>query len=260
MGFFLLGPLVGVPPLAATLAYDTGVPVSAESARTVLSGLATSSCPLRRRQAVQGAEPLVSFRRGPSAWQHCKNCMSCSSARGSLWITIHAGEDLRVALLRIFISGQPLDYNSRRRRPARRTVRVSANISRTWSSGSASLYTAAWSAQGSDTWCIVSPVRQNGVNGVAPSHTSLGSSVASRQILTAREGSCLWLLSLTTPATRCPPASRSCLTSLSSSPPMGMGPTTPSTTGRGIRAPMGIPPAACPGVPACSAGPQWRIQ
>ena len=53
MGFFLLGPLLAVPPLAATLAYDTGVP------RTVLSGLATSSCPLRRRQAVQGAEPLV---------------------------------------------------------------------------------------------------------------------------------------------------------------------------------------------------------
>ena len=31
MGFFLLGPLLAVPPLAATLAYDTGVPVSAES-------------------------------------------------------------------------------------------------------------------------------------------------------------------------------------------------------------------------------------
>ena len=30
MGFFLLGPLLAVPPLAATLAYDTGVPVSAE--------------------------------------------------------------------------------------------------------------------------------------------------------------------------------------------------------------------------------------
>ena len=82
------------------------------------------------------------------------------------------------------------------------------------------------------------------VNGVAPSHTSVGSSVASREILMAREGSCLRLLSLTTPATRCPPASRSCLTSFSSSPPMGMGPTTPSTTGRGIRAPMGVPPGS----------------
>ena len=60
----------------------------------------------------------------------------------------------------------------------------------------------------------------------------------------AREGSCLWLLSLTTPATRCPPASRSCLTSFTSSPPMGMGPTTPSTTGRGIRAPMGVHPGS----------------
>ena len=30
MGFFLLGPLLAVPPLAATLAYDTGVPVSGE--------------------------------------------------------------------------------------------------------------------------------------------------------------------------------------------------------------------------------------
>ena len=37
---------------------------------------------------------------------------------------------------------------------------MSANLSRTWSRGSASLYTAAWSAQGSDTWCTVSPVRQ----------------------------------------------------------------------------------------------------
>ena len=34
------------------------------------------------------------------------------------------------------------------------------------------------------------------VNGVAPSHISLGSSVASMDILTAREGSCLRLLSL----------------------------------------------------------------
>ena len=49
------------------------------------------------------------------------------------------------------------------------------------------------------------------------------------------------LLSLTIPATRCPPASRSCLTSFSSSPPMAMGPTTPSTTGRGIWTPMGVP-------------------
>ena len=78
---------------------------------------------------MQGAEPLVSFRRGPSAWRRCKVGKSASS-------------------------GQPL-YNSRRRRPARRTVRVSANLSRTWSSGSVSLNTAVWSAQGS-----VSPVRQ----------------------------------------------------------------------------------------------------
>ena len=49
-------------------------------ARTVLSGLATSSCPLRRRQAVQGAEPSVSFRPGPSAWPRCTVCTSCSSA------------------------------------------------------------------------------------------------------------------------------------------------------------------------------------
>ena len=82
------------------------------------------------------------------------------------------------------------------------------------------------------------------VNGVAPSHTSLGSSVASIEILTAGESSCLLSLSPTTPATRCPPVSRSCLTSFSSSPPMGMGPTTPSTTGRGIRAPMLIPPGS----------------
>ena len=34
------------------------------------------------------------------------------------------------------------------------------NLSRTWSIGSASLGTAAWSAQGSDTWCTVSPVWQ----------------------------------------------------------------------------------------------------
>ena len=78
------------------------------------------------------------------------------------------------------------------------------------------------------------------VNSVAPSHTSLGSSADASEILMAREGSCLRLLSLTTPATRCPHASRSFLTSFSSSPPVGMGPTTPSTTGRGIGAPIGI--------------------
>ena len=43
-------------------------------------------------------------------------------------------------------------------------------------------------------------------------------------------------------ATRFPPASRSCRTNWSSFPPLGMGPTTPSTTGRGTRAPMGTPP------------------
>ena len=31
MGFLLLGPQLAVPPLAATLAYDTGVPVSVEN-------------------------------------------------------------------------------------------------------------------------------------------------------------------------------------------------------------------------------------
>ena len=80
--------------------------------------------------------------------------------------------------------------------------------------------------------------------GVEPSQTSSGNSVASRLILTAMEGSFFLLLSLVTPATRWPPDSRSLLTSCSSSPPMGMGPTTPSTTGRGILAPMETPPGS----------------
>ena len=77
---------------------------------------------------------------------------------------------------------------------------------------------------------------------MAPSQTSSGNSVASRLILTAMEGSFFLLLSLVTPATRWPLDSRSFFTSSSSSPPTGMGPTTPSTTGRGILAPMGTPP------------------
>ena len=43
-------------------------------------------------------------------------------------------------------------YSSRRRRPARRTARVSASLSRTWSSGSASPNTVAWSGLRSGTW------------------------------------------------------------------------------------------------------------
>ena len=126
-----------------------------QRARTVLSGLATSSCPLRRRQAVQGAERLVWFRhemtasRGPSAWRRCKEGKSGSSADSPFGRSASRGSPCRPP------------YSSCRRRPARRTaVRVSANLSRTWSSGSVSIDTAAWSAQGSDTWCTVSPVRQ----------------------------------------------------------------------------------------------------
>ena len=111
MGFFLLGPLLAVPPLAVTLAYDTGVPVSAES-EDVLSGLATSSCPLRRRQAVQEAETSVSFRRGPSDVErdvrlapqqiHQRANLHFGVAlvgRRVAAITVDTGEDLRVALL-----------------------------------------------------------------------------------------------------------------------------------------------------------------
>ena len=129
-----------------------------QRARTVLSGLATSSCPLRRRQAVQGAELLVSFRhemtasRGPSAWRRCREGKSGSSADSPFGGSASRGSPCRPP------SGG--HYSSCRRRPARRTVRVSANLSRTWSSGSVSIDTAAWSAQGSDTWCTVSPVRQ----------------------------------------------------------------------------------------------------
>ena len=51
-------------------------------------------------------------------------------------------------------------YSSHRRRPRHHTVREGANLSCTWSSGSVSIDTAAWSAQMSDTWSTISPVLQ----------------------------------------------------------------------------------------------------
>ena len=218
MEFFLLGPLLAVPPLAATLACP-------QRARTVLSGLATSSFPLRRRQAVQGAEPLVWFRRGPSAWRRLAPqqirplanlhlgaaLVGCRVAA----IAVHAGEDLRVTLV----------------------VRV-----RTFSAlGAAGLFLSA----------LLFGVPK-GLTLGAPSHRC-GKSLhrercgtkpyLSGQLRSFKGdldacGCWVWR-----PPRRAP-ASRSCLTSFSSSPPMGIGPTTPSTTGRGIRAPMGVPPGS----------------
>ena len=51
---------------------------------------------------MQGAEPWVLIRRGPSAWRRCKEGKSGSSAlvgRRVAAITIHSGKDLRVALV-----------------------------------------------------------------------------------------------------------------------------------------------------------------
>ena len=109
---------------------------------------------------------------------------------------------------------------------------------RIWSSGFAWTGTVAWCAQASGTWCTVAQARHT------PAHSTAWRPARPlpRLIFTAMEGSFLRLLSLVSPATRWPPDSRSFLTSRSSSPPMGMGPTAPSTTGRGILAPMGTPP------------------
>ena len=101
---------------------------------------------------MQGAEPLASFRRGPSAWRRCKEGKSGSSADSPFGESASRGSPCRPP------SGG--HYSSRRRRPARRTGRESANFFRAWSSGSVLICTAAWSAQGSDTWCTVSQVRQ----------------------------------------------------------------------------------------------------
>ena len=121
---------------------------------------------------------------------------------------------------------------------------MSANLSRTWSSGSASIYTAAWSAQGSDTWCTVSPVRKSlHRERCGTEQYRTGQLRCFQGDLDGKRGLPLAVVE----STRYPPASRSCLTSFSSSPPMGMGPTTPSTTGRGIRAPMEIPPGSLSG-------------
>ena len=115
MGFFLLGPLLAVPPLAATLAYDTGVPVSAESEdRAVrshdqqLSTAAEAGC--------AGGGAFGHFVAGPLHGDVVRNvCLAPAPqqirplanlhfgaalvGRRVAAITVDAGEDLRVALL-----------------------------------------------------------------------------------------------------------------------------------------------------------------
>ena len=114
MGFFLLGPLVAVPPLAATLAYDTGIPVSAESEDGAvrsrdqqLSTAAEAGCagggafgfissPALCMATLYGMYVLLLSKF--AFWRICISGQPFVGRRVAA-ITVDAREDLRVALL-----------------------------------------------------------------------------------------------------------------------------------------------------------------
>ena len=93
MMFFLLGPLLAVPPLAATFAYDTGVPVPAESEDgSVRSRDQQSSTAADAGYAGGGALGLI------SSWALCM-----ATLKGMLVLLLS-----RFSLWRICISGHPV--------------------------------------------------------------------------------------------------------------------------------------------------------